>query len=263
MTSSARGDYGQDAPLVVRNMALGACAGFVLWASIAFGTWSGRLVLPLGTQQVIFDLTGLGPGLAIALTLSTLWMVLDSRVGKIRRRDVLLNQLRWSGDEQVLDVGCGRGLLLIAAAKRLTGNGRAVGIDLWQSEDLSGNHIEATLRNAEAEGVSTKISVKTADMRDLPFSDDSFDIILSRAAIHNIYDESGRRRAILEIARVLKPGGHALIEDINHGREYLAAFAASNCAPIGRSGPRWTSLVTLLLSAGTLRPVTLLVRKAD
>jgi predicted nicotinamide N-methyase len=40
---------------------------------------------------------------------------------------------------QVLDVGTGRGLLLIAAAKKLSGSGRAVGIDIWKASDLSEN----------------------------------------------------------------------------------------------------------------------------
>jgi len=38
----------------------------------------------------------------------------------------------------VLDVGCGRGLLLIGAARRLT-TGKAVGVDIWQAEDRVGN----------------------------------------------------------------------------------------------------------------------------
>jgi cyclopropane fatty-acyl-phospholipid synthase-like methyltransferase len=42
------------------------------------------------------------------------------------------------GDETVLDVGYGRGLHLIGAAKRLT-TGKAPGVDIWQAEDLSGN----------------------------------------------------------------------------------------------------------------------------
>ena len=68
-------------------------------------------------------------------------MVWDSKYGKVRERERLLDLLTWTGRERVLDVGCGRGLLLIGAAKRLTtgGGGSAAGIDLWQQEDLSGN----------------------------------------------------------------------------------------------------------------------------
>jgi cyclopropane fatty-acyl-phospholipid synthase-like methyltransferase len=60
----------------------------------------------------------------------------------VRARERLLNTLTWSGDERVLGVGCGRSLMLLGAAKRLRG-GRAVGVDLWRTEDLAGNTASA------------------------------------------------------------------------------------------------------------------------
>jgi trans-aconitate methyltransferase len=56
------------------------------------------------------------------------FMVYDSKVGKIRERDRLLDLVPWRGTEAVLDLGCGRGLMLIGAARRLT-TGRATGLD--------------------------------------------------------------------------------------------------------------------------------------
>ena len=47
-----------------------------------------------------------------------------------RRR--MLEAVNWRGDEQVLDVGCGNGFLLVEIAKRLT-TGMATGIDVWES----------------------------------------------------------------------------------------------------------------------------------
>src|SRR5262249_24934071 len=152
------------------------------------------------------------------------WMVWNSKSGKVAEREKLLARIAWRGDEQVLDLGCGRGLMLIGAAKRLT-TGKATGIDIWQAEDLTGNNPEATLENARREGVAARVDVKSADMRELPFPDRSVDVVVSRAAIHNIYSADGRARAIREVARVLKPGGRALIEDIRHHREYAATFA--------------------------------------
>ena len=58
----------------------------------------------------------------------------EQPVGKFRARDALLNAVRGGGDEQVLDVGCGHGLMLIGAAKRLS-SGHATGIDIWQDVD--------------------------------------------------------------------------------------------------------------------------------
>jgi arsenite methyltransferase len=136
----------------------------------------------------------------------------------------LLNGLNLNGNETLLDVGCGRGAVLIIAAKRLP-CGRAVGVDIWSKTDQSGNSEAITLRNAEVEGVADRVALYTADMRALPFSDQAFDIITSSLAIHNIPDKEGREQALEEILRVLKPGGTALVADILHVREY-ARFVA-------------------------------------
>ena len=71
------------------------------------------------------------------------------------------------------------------AAERLT-TGRAVGFDLWSKWDQSGNAAEATMSNAVAEGVADRVELHTADMAALPFEDDSFDVIVSNIAVHNI-----------------------------------------------------------------------------
>src|SRR5262249_59813407 len=65
----------------------------------------------------------------------------------------LLDWLGLRGDERVLDLGCGRGAVLLLAAHRLT-TGRAVGVDLWRKSDQSGNAAEATRRNAVAQAVA-------------------------------------------------------------------------------------------------------------
>jgi ubiquinone/menaquinone biosynthesis C-methylase UbiE len=149
--------------------------------------------------------------------------------------------------------------MLVGAAKRLT-TGTASGIDLWQAEDLSGNRPEATMQNAEVEGVAGRVDVQTADMRKIPFPDATFDVIVSCSAIHNIYDAAGRRQAIAEIARVLKPGGEAVIDDIRHGREYGESFAANGCT--SRSvGSVIASIFLAIVTFGSLRPATLVVRK--
>ena len=82
-------------------------------------------------------------------------MLLYSLHGKFRHRDRMLALANLRGDESVLDVGTGRGLLLVGAAKRLV-TGRAVGLDIWKTSDLSGNARERTEKVLEQEGVTDR-----------------------------------------------------------------------------------------------------------
>jgi SAM-dependent methyltransferase len=250
-----KADYGIDAPGVIRNLLIVAAVGLAAWATMAAGLWSG--VVAIGSVRLALARMLLWP--AIGCGAMAIWMLYDSKIGKVRDREQLLDRIPWRGDERVLDVGCGRGLMLVGAAKRLT-TGRATGIDIWQAEDLSGNCPEATLENAEREGVRERVEVKTADMRKLPFDDAAFDVVVSCAAIHNLYDAGDRAQAIREIARVLKPGGRALIDDIRHFAEYARVFGAEGFA-VRRSGSRFVSAFLAIVTFGSLRPATLLGEK--
>lgn len=167
--------------------------------------------------------------------------------GKLRvwERELDLAGLR--GDERLLDLGCGRGAVLIAAARRLPA-GRAVGADLWTA-DQSGNRPEATLANAAAAGVGDRVEVHTADMTALPFPDGSFDIVTSALAIHNIGSPEGRYRAVDEAMRVLRPGGQLLVADFwPMARKYAAHIGQGTLRGLGPGywyGGPWLG-VTLL-----------------
>jgi len=145
----------------------------------------------------------------------------------------LLEGLRLRGDERILDMGCGRGAVLLLAAQRLTA-GQAVGADIWRKQDQSGNTIASTHRNAEAEGVADRIELHTADMRALPFPDASFDVVVSSLAIHNIKGSAGRNQAIDEAVRVLRPGGRVLIVDIFATRQYFARLSQAGMLNVAR-----------------------------
>jgi ubiquinone/menaquinone biosynthesis C-methylase UbiE len=136
----------------------------------------------------------------------------------------ILDESKLRGDERILDMGCGRGAVLLMAAQHLTA-GRAVGVDLWRGVDQSGNSAEATRNNAVAEGVADRVELHDGDMRALPFEDDSFDRVLSSLAIHNIHGRAGRAKAVGEAVRVLRPGGRLLIADVRSTREYQEELA--------------------------------------
>src|SRR5262245_43938231 len=160
-------DYGIDAPGVVRNLLLIGIGGLSAWALITLGLWSGRIRV----SSVTFSFIGIGQS-GIFFILTGLWMIWESKIGTLRHRERLLDHVPWTGGEQGLDVGGGRGLMLVGAAKRLT-TGRVTGIDIWQTEDLSGNTAEAPLENARREGVAERVEVRTADMRQMSFAGDA------------------------------------------------------------------------------------------
>ena len=234
-----KGEYGIDAPYVPILMLLGATA-------LGFG--SGRA---LWRGDVVGSLM-MGASTAFLLLCAGTYLF-ATRTGKFVVWDELLAALNLRGDERILDVGCGRGAVLLLAAQRLR-SGVVTGIDLWQAQDQSGNALQATQDNVLAVGVSRCVELHTGDMRQLPFADHSFDVIVSSLAIHNVPDAAGRARAVQEIARVLKPGGQVLLADFKYVGDYTKTLREAGLVEVQtRSlGPRFwyggpwaaTSLVT-------------------
>ncbi|HLS65941.1 MAG TPA: class I SAM-dependent methyltransferase [Pseudogracilibacillus sp.] len=63
-----------------------------------------------------------------------------------------------------------------------------------------------------------------ADFRHMPFAEQSFDIVLSSLAIHNVKSVEEREKTLREIIRVLKPNGQFAILDFQHVKQYAAFF---------------------------------------
>jgi arsenite methyltransferase len=226
-------NYGLDAPDVVRRFLLLGNAMLVCGVSSLLLSGS----YPIARWFVVPFLS-----VACSFLVTSAIMVWGSKFGKLRLRDKLISSLALRGDERVLDVGCGHGLMLLGAAKKLT-TGRAVGIDLWQRQDQAGNSSEATLENAHREGVAERVELHDGDARQMPFDKETFDIILSSWALHNIYDAVGRRRALEEIVRVLKPDGRVLIADIRHAREYSDVFCSLGLTDVNVSAPTFIFVI--------------------
>jgi arsenite methyltransferase len=225
-----KADYGLDAPGVVVGNAVGGTAALV-GAGVGWAALRPRHRLAAAVLGGWLALWG-----AVAVAQAGL-MLRSSRAGKLRERDRLLDQLPWRGDEWVLDVGCGRGLLLLGAAKRLS-TGRAVGLDRWRRQDQAGNDPAATMANAQAEGVAQRVELCGGDARRLPFNDHSFDLVLASLALHNIPGAGGRAGAIGELVRVLKPGGRVAILDFRSTGQYAAGLAAAGLGDVHRSPRR-------------------------
>ncbi len=236
-----RGAYGFDAPYAPILMAL---CGTCLLALSVTQLWLGE-----GRHAMVR---------VAALSVGALWQFLIAgiyvyftRAGKFAVWADLLDRLELKGDERLLDIGCGRGAVLLMAAQRLP-RGRAVGIDVWSTTDQSGNAEQVTRRNADLEGVAERVELHTADMRQLPFDDGSFDVVVSSLAIHNVPGAGERARALREAARVLKKGGKLAIADVRHTRAYASELEACGLkVPERRSlgGRFWYAAALRLVAA--------------
>ena len=218
-------NYGIDAPNAVLGFAILGIAAIVS---------TGIVSLLFSTFPLSHVLSGLGVLIAVACFGFVGFLVWGSKAGKLQIRDRLVNSISWRGDETVLDVGCGRGLLLIGAAKHLT-TGKAIGVDIWQTADQSGNRPEATVENARIEEVEDRIEVKDGDARQLPFGDNIFDVVMSNAVLHNIPNKAQREDALREMVRVLKPGGRVSIYDGWVAGEYAGMLRKSGLTEISQS----------------------------
>jgi SAM-dependent methyltransferase len=223
-------DYGIDTPYVILALAASGLVGLLL----ALGSNSFRWLLSTSVNLLV---------------IAALWLYC-SKVGKLRLREKLLDTLRWNGNETVLDVGCGSGLLLIAAAKRVN-DGMAVGVDIWRKSDLSNNRAETTLRNARMEAVADRVRVDEGDVRQLPYGEASFDVVVSLNVLHNIAKREEREKALMEIVRVLKPGGRLLISDFRNVGEYARLLREKGIGDARRTFTGWILFFPTFAAVGS------------
>jgi SAM-dependent methyltransferase len=176
-------------------------------------------------------------GTGASLVTTAALFIRTTRVGKFEVWAELLADLGLRGNETLLDLGCGRGAVLLTAAKLLP-NGRAIGVDIWRA-DQTDNSQQNTLRNAEIEGVADRVEVSTADITELPFDDNSVDVIVSSLVVHNIPSKDGRDKAIREAARVLRPGGRLVLVDIFFTSHYARRLRQLGWTDVRRRNLGW------------------------
>ncbi|WP_414687430.1 class I SAM-dependent methyltransferase [Mycobacterium sp.] len=225
-----KGNYGIDGSfhtISARGQAIGIAVDVA-----ALAVWAG-ISLALG-KRLTAALTGAS---AVGIAASAALYIYATKAGKFEVWNRILDQLRLQGDETVLDMGCGRGAVLLAAAKRLP-RGRAIGVDLWHA-DQTDNSPSATLANAKLENVADRIELHTADMTALPFDDNNVDVIVSSLAIHNIPTHAGRRKALGEAMRLLRPGGRLAIADLWETRQHADHLRESGWHHVQRRSLGW------------------------
>jgi SAM-dependent methyltransferase len=235
-TAASRVEYGIDAPGVIAGLGLGGVAICIVQALTA--RWVHGLYW-WGVSWIVMSLL----------------MLAYARFGKFRHRDRILALATLNGGETVLDVGTGRGLLAVGAARRLP-RGRAIGIDIFQKSDLSGNALDRTVANVAAEGVAANCEIRHEDARTLALGDGSVDVVVSNLCLHNIHPRAERERALAEIVRVTRPGGRAVISDFVNTRQYAAFLRARGWTVTRRWFPFDTFPPLTIITAEKPLPVT-------
>jgi ubiquinone/menaquinone biosynthesis C-methylase UbiE len=106
-------------------------------------------------------------------------------------------------DIKVLDVGCGPGTISLDMAQNYVKDGHVVSVD------AAADVIEVAKTSAKEKGVSN-IEFSVEDIYNLPYADSSFDLVFSHQVIQYLPD---RPRALQELLRVTKPGGHVAVRE--------------------------------------------------
>ena len=117
-------------------------------------------------------------------------------------RDRIIENARLRSEDRVLDIGAGTGLLTLAAAPKVR-NVIAV--------DISRAMCTRLRRNVDCEAIDN-VDVLTDTATALPVADGSVDTVISNYCLHHLGDDA-KRRALAEIARVLRPGGRLVFAD--------------------------------------------------
>jgi len=118
-------------------------------------------------------------------------------------RDRLRDEAAPAGDEHVLDLGAGTGLLTLALAPRVAS---------VTALDISAAMLDRLEAHAASKGLSN-VELVAADMRSLPFDDETFDLVVSNYAFHHL-DDAAKQLAASEARRVLRPGGRLVLCDM-------------------------------------------------
>ncbi|MGD0396280.1 MAG: class I SAM-dependent methyltransferase [Nitrososphaerales archaeon] len=232
-TTKGKTGYGIDEPMSIIELLIAGGLSIVVGFDIA--VYMRQTAAGLGRFGLV---VGAGIGLLVFAVAAALYR--SSLHGKVKEMSKLVADIPWGGNEVVLDLGCGRGLGMVLAGKRLEG-GCSVGVDLWQKSHLTGNDPSSIWANAAQEGVEERVAPVKADTVSLPLRDSSIDVIVSALSLHRLIKKKDRAVAFKEIARVLRQGGRIGIIDAGNGGEYSKALREVGLSDISVRRIRFSS----------------------
>ena len=144
--------------------------------------------------------------------------------------------LRLPTSSRILEIGCGAGVL----TAQLVRFGYSV-----EAVDAAPTMVELTLQNAVHNGLADRVQVSLGDVHDLPFQKDRFDLVVAVGVIPWLHHED---LAMLEMKRVLKPGGYLIVTADNDWR--LNRILDPLSSPVSRPA---RAIIKFILSRAGLR----------
>lgn len=179
------------------------------------------LIYGLCSEIIVFKVLGL---VVIAFGLYIIisnFLVMFSLIVKSKKNTDILNKmvssLKIKGHEHILDAGCGRGRISILLAKQLK-NGKITAVDIGNRIISSNDVLIRAAENAKIEGVEDKIEFIRANILDLPFENNYFDILICNSVLQYLVDGTKIRKAVSEFKRVLNSNGKFMLTELVRSR---------------------------------------------
>lgn len=169
--------------------------GWFLVGVVGFGAW------------VVFRQVGWLLVSGVSLVSGAIWLH-TAWLGRERLWYQLLAMVPLNDQTRALDLGCGSGPLH-QLETRLPVGGQVTGVVPVNRAA----RCPALMSRWQAANLTDRVTVQAADLRDLPWRPNQFNLVVSSLALHRVQPRAGRLQALQELNRVLAPGGRVLIMD--------------------------------------------------
>jgi ubiquinone/menaquinone biosynthesis C-methylase UbiE len=238
-----RADYGNWVPKKILVSALIGCVMFAALSILPIPSVFRIIALVIAAGAFLF--------FAYVAYLYGLFAVNDSELQRRFHQNVLDHLPDdWRG--RALDIGTGNGALGIRLARKYPA-ATVVGLDYWgTSWNYSKQMCE---RNAAIKGVSDRITSQEGTASNLPFDDESFDVVVSTFTFHEVRDARDERDVVREALRVVRKGGWFSLQDT-----FLDKRIYGDIADLLETVRGWVVEQVHFADAGSLDWIPLLLR---